>query len=304
MTKLLKQMHVDSFEDIVAANAIYRPGPLRAKVNEFYCDYKLGKMKIEYAHPSMKAVLSPTYSMIVYQEQIMNLSKSMAGFTSSEADKLRKAIGKKNMELMAEMKGKFVSGCLSNGILESVALDTWNKIEMFGGYGFNRSHAACYAFLVYQTAYLKRYYTIEYMCALMSANIGDKSLERYMIETSTVLKIPLLAPDINHSKEIFTIEGRAIRTPLTFLKGVGDIAVRQVIDNQPYADFREFLTKNSKVSKKIIELLSDGGAMKIFDMSRDEMVAYLLAFKKEKKASKVDESGYDGAPSITDLLGL
>lgn len=303
ITKLILDMHIDSFEDIVAVNAIYRPGPLGAKVNELYCDFKFGRKTIEYPHPSMKQVLDPTYSMIVYQEQVMNLSKAMAGFTSSEADKLRKAIGKKNMEIMSEMKSKFISGCGSNGITEKIATDTWDKIELFGGYGFNRSHAACYAYLAYQTAYLKRYYTIEYMCSLMSANIGDdEKIEKYMNEVKTVLKIPLYGPDVNKSKDIFIIEGNGIRTPLTFVKGVGDVAVRKIMENQPYEDFRQFTYKNNGVSTKVVSLLCEAGAMRHFGRDKASLSEYFSSLKKEMKSSKVKESSFSNAPTLLSMM--
>jgi DNA polymerase-3 subunit alpha len=173
ITKLLAAMHVDSFEDLIATNAIYRPGPLEANVDDMYCDIKHGRMDAVYEHESMRSVLEPTYGLIVYQEQVMNISKAMAGFTSSQADKLRKAIGKKKMDLMEELNGKFVAGCVASGISNRIAVETWEKIEKFGGYGFNRSHAACYAFIAYQTAYLKRYYTVEFLSALMTSEVGD-----------------------------------------------------------------------------------------------------------------------------------
>jgi DNA polymerase-3 subunit alpha len=303
LTRLIMDMQVDCFEDIVAANAIFRPGPLGAKVNELYCDYKLNRKKISYPHPSMKDILDPTYSLIVYQEQVMNLSKAMAGFTSSEADKLRKAIGKKNMVIMAEMKEKFISRCGRNGISAEIAEDTWGKIELFGGYGFNRSHAACYAYIVYQTAYLKRHYTIEYMCALMTANLGDDDkLPKYMDEVMNVLKIPIYRVNVNKSRSVFAIEEGGIRIPLTFVKGVGDVVVRKILEHQPYSDFREFATHNIRVNSKALTLLNTAGALAQFKMTNEQILDYMAALKKEMKSTKVDESTFSTTPSLFDAL--
>lgn len=304
MTKLITSMRVSTFEDIVAANAIYRPGPLAAKVNELYCDFKFGKRKIEYDHPSMEPVLKSTYGLIVYQEQVMNLSKAMAGFTSSEADKLRKAIGKKNMEIMAQMKEKFIAGCQLNGISSGVATKTWENIEKFGGYGFNRSHAACYAYLAYQTAWLKRYYTIEYMCALMSANIGDDRLDGYIEEARELLKLKILPPDVNSSKSVFTIEEGGIRLPLTYIKGVGDVAVRKIVEGQPYSDFRDFAVRNlsREVNSRSLGLLVDGGALARFRTTKEEVNKYFETLKKELKSRKYDPSSYVGSDGLFDEM--
>jgi DNA polymerase III subunit alpha len=304
MTKLLSNMHVDSFEDMIAANAIYRPGPLGAKVDELYCDYKFGRKQIEYPHPSVEPVLKPTYGLIVYQEQVMNVAKAMAGFSSSQADKLRKAIGKKKMDIMAEMKEKFVAGCQANGITVAVANDTWDKIELFGGYGFNRSHAACYAFLAYQTAYLKRHYTIEFMCALMTANIGKDELVKYMIETRDRLQIKLYGPDVSCSKTSFVIEDGGIRVPLTHIKGVGDVAVQKIVNGQPYRDFRDFAERNTcrEVNSRALSLLVEGGALSSFRVSKDEVLTYFEDLKKERKALKYDATAYNNAPSLMDMI--
>jgi DNA polymerase-3 subunit alpha len=307
ITDLLKSMNVDSFEDIIATNAIYRPGPLEANVDKMYCDIKHGRMEATYEHESMRSVLEPTYGLIVYQEQVMNISKAMASFTSSEADKLRKAIGKKNMELMETMKEKFMRGCVANSIPERVARETWEKIEKFGGYGFNRSHAACYAMLAYQTAYLKRYHTVEFFSCLMTSEVGDADkIASYMSECR-MLGIKVFPPHINLSKCEFELEDyveageqkTAIRAPLTFLKGVGKKAVDIIVKNQPYNDLRDFVDKNNvrEVTSKVVEVMAESRVFDCFGEDPDKVKKRFLAIKKELKSRKVDPANYSGGVS-------
>jgi len=302
MTKLLKAMHVDSFEDIIATNAIYRPGPLEANVDEMYCNIKHGREQAIYEHESMRSVLEPTYGLIVYQEQVMNISKAMASFTSSEADKLRKAIGKKKMDLMELLHGKFIDGCIANSIPERVARETWAKIEKFGGYGFNRSHAACYALISYQTAWLKRYYTVEFMCSLLTSEIGDDDKIGAYITQCKTLGMQVFGPHINLSKSEFTLEPignkmMGIRAPLTYIKGIGKKAVDKISEDQPYASFRDFVTKNNvrEVTSKVSDLLIDGGCFDCFDKHRDVMKKKFVALKAELKKRKVDPTHYSGS---------
>lgn len=297
ITGLLTDIVVDNFEDLVATNAIFRPGPLGNDVNTLYCDYKHGRQAIRYEHPSMEQALKTTYGLIVYQEQVMNISKTMAGFTSSEADKLRKGIGKKNDKIIAELGEKFIAGCVLNDIPEIVAKKTWENIEKFGGYGFNRSHAACYAYLAYQTAYLKKYYTKEFMCCLLSASTEDEKLAAYMTEAKG-FGFSLYGPNVNHSKMSFTIEEEdgviAFRAPLTFLKGVGAKAVKGIIDNQPYTDMRDFVSRNNgrEVNSKVVSLLIEGNAFSCFGGSLEGMKQQYEAVKKELKNRKVDPKDY------------
>ncbi len=305
ITKLLDSMRVDSFEDLIATNAIFRPGPLEANVDEMYCDIKHGRMDATYEHESMRSVLEPTQGLIVYQEQVMNISKAMAGFTSSQADQLRKAIGKKLMDLMDELNGKFVSGCEAAGISKKIAVETWEKIEKFGGYGFNRSHAACYAFIAYQTAYLKRYYTVEFLSSLMTSEVGDDDkISSYMKECRK-LGIRVYPPHINKSKCEFSLEPyvdqsgaakTAIRAPLTFIKGIGQAAVSGVVTQQPYDSFRDFVTKNNVrgVTSKIIELLADSQCFSCFNEEPNKLKVKFAAIKKELSKRKVDPADYSG----------
>jgi len=298
ITELLKAVHVDGFEDMVATNAIFRPGPLGANVHELYCALKHGREEVSYAHPSMKEALEPTYGLIVYQEQVMQISKDLCGFTGPQADKLRKAVGKKDEALMAQMKDKFVKGAMANGVKEAVAYDIWAKIEKFGGYGFNRSHAACYAYIAYQTAWLKRYYTVEFMCCLLSAEIGnDDKIAAYISEAKT-LGMRVFGPDINSSGLTFSIEVRAgkacLRAPLTYIKGVGEKAVRHIVERQPYKSLRDFVTRNNarEVTSKVVELLIQSGCFVSWDDDKRRLAMQYEALKAELKSQKADPSKF------------
>ena len=299
MTQLLQQMHVDDFEDMVAAAAIFRPGPLAAKVNEDYCAVKHGRMKPVYDHPCMEETLKTTYGCLIYQEQIIELSKVMAGFTSSQADKLRKACGKKIHALMLEIKPKFVKGCIDNGIGEGVATRVWAKIEEFGSYGFNKSHSACYAFIAYQTAYLKRYYTLEFMCCLLTSVVGKpEKLPKYMQETKGVFNFPLYRPDVNLSGLDFEIaEGEnAIQVPLTYLKGVGRTPAATIIENRPYENFREFVEKthDKDVNKTVVEALIDVGSFNLWEPDGEKLKIMYQGLIKEFKSRKVKKERFSG----------
>lgn len=299
MTQLLQNMHVDDFRDMVAAAAIYRPGPLGAKVNEEYCDVKHGRKLPTYDHPCMEPVLKTTYGCLIYQEQVMELSRVMAGFTSSEADRLRKAVGKKLTDLMKEIKPKFIEGCVRNGIDERTATTVWVKIEEFGFYGFNKSHSACYAFVAYQTAYCKRFYPLEFMCCLLTSVIGkpDK-LPRYMIEAKEVFKFPLYRPDVNLSGIDFEIaEGEdALLVPLTYLKGVGRAPALTIIENRPYKDFRTFVEKvyDKDVNKTVVEALIDAGSFSNWEKDEKKLKIMYQGLIKEFKTRKVKKERFSG----------
>ena len=277
-TKLLKDIHVDTFEDIVVANALNRPGPLGAGVHDLYCDYKHGRKKIVPLHPKMLEVLKNTYSIIVYQEDFMKVSQELAGFTKGQSDTLRKVVGKKKPELIKKEKldEKFVEGCVKNGISEDVAKEIFKQIEYFGGYGFNKSHSAGYSFISYQTAWLKVYYPIEFMCNLLTSELdaNDKHIKMNgYYQESTRMGLCIKQADLNKSKLSFTIENGIsdltqtsidfIRAPLTILDGVGEKAAAEIVAKQPFKDLKDFLAKVnlSKVDVRVFEALVEKGCL-------------------------------------------
>ena len=271
ISQLLKSIRVDSFEDMIVANALYRPGPLGAKMHIMYADYKHGRKKIQPLHPKMKEILKQTYSIMVYQEDFMKIAQVLAGFTKGQSDTLRKAVGKKKKELLAAQLGLFVDGCKKNGIDGGIAKKIFEQIEFFGGYGFNRSHSAAYAFLAYQTGYLKVHYPLEFMTALLSSEINNndknKKLGRY-VKQSEAMGVAVKPTSINLSGMKFRIEKRVIegketsyiRSPLTVLPGVGEKAAETIVSNQPYSSLEDFLERvdTSKVNSRVFHSLVDG----------------------------------------------
>ena len=197
MKRYLKQLEPTTFEDVIAMVALYRPGPM-----DWIPDFiarKHGRKKIVYIHPKLEPILKNTYGVAVYQEQVMQISQALAGFSLSEADILRKAVGKKIPELIREEKIKFIDGCVENGIEKKIAEKVFAFIEPFAGYGFNRSHAACYALIGYQTAYLKAHYPTEFMAALLTSDQNDIDRIAIEIEECRIMQIEVLPPDINES---------------------------------------------------------------------------------------------------------
>lgn len=258
ISKLLKNVRVDTFEDMIVVNALYRPGPLGEGLHDTYCNYKHNSEKIEYLHPKMGEVLKDTYGIMVYQENIMDVSRVLAGFTGGQADTLRKVVGKKKPELIKKEKldEKFIDGCVKNGISKEIATKIFDQICYFAGYGFNKSHSAAYAFIAYQCGWLKRYYPIEFMCNLLTSEIQnndkDEKLNGYR-RAAARMGIKIDPIDINKSGTEFRIETGHddlkgcnvdyLREPLSCAEGAGTKAVENIVKNQPYADLADFIRK-------------------------------------------------------------
>jgi len=272
---LLKSIRVDTFEDMVVANALYRPGPLKAKVHELYADYKHGRKPIKPLHPKMGELLKDTYGLMPYQESFMMVAQELAGFTKGQSDTLRKAVGKKKMKLLQAQRGLFINGCVKNGINATIAAKIFEQIEFFGGYGFNKSHSCAYAFLAYQCCYLKLNYPIEFMTALLSSEINnsDKNLKlRSYISQAQTMGMTVAKTNVNRSGNKFRIEkgedksGKKvdfIRQPLNMIGGVGLKACESIAENQPYNGLEDFLKRvdTSKVNSKVYMALVDSGGM-------------------------------------------
>ena len=273
MKKHLRELKPNRFEDLIAMNALYRPGPMEYIPS--FIRRKHGKEKITYDHPSMEEKLKDTYGITVYQEHVMQLSVIMAGFTRGEADSLRKAMGKKNRELMHKLKEKFITGCLANEITEAVAKKVWSDWESFAEYAFNKSHAACYAITAYRMAYLKAHYQNEFMAAVLSRNFSDIDEITFLIDECKKLNIPVLGPDINESQVRFTVNAKGeIRFGMIAIKGLGNAAVDSVISerdkNGNYKNIFDFLNRvNLRTSnKKSIEALAMAGAFESMGIHR------------------------------------
>ena len=284
MKKYLKDLKPNRFEDLIAMNALYRPGPMEYIPS--FIKRKHGKQKIEYDLPDMEEYLKDTYGITVYQEQVMLLSRKLAGFTRGEADSLRKAMGKKIKKMMDELKVKFEEGCKKNGISKQKIEKIWTDWEAFAQYAFNKSHSTCYAYVSYQTAYLKANYPAEFMAAVLSRNIADiKKIGQFMDECKR-MGISIFGPDINESNVRFTVNDKGdIRFGLGAIKGVGENAVRSIIDERvghgPFSDIYDFVERNDlhQVNRKNFEGLAVAGALDCFEsVSRSQ---YLDTIEEE-----------------------
>ena len=325
ISQMVRNIQIDRFQDLVACNALYRPGPLKAGIPDMYADYKHNRKKLTYLHPMMGEVLKDTYGCMIFQENLMKVSQVLAGFTKGQSDTLRKVIGKKKPELIKKehLDEKFIAGCVANGIDKDIAKKIFEQIEYFGGYGFNIAHAAAYSFLAYQTAWLKIYYPIEFMCNLLSSEIdnADKGLKlASYIREATRMGLVILGPHINKSKLKFSIErgmsqitGKPtdfIRTPFTTVDGIGEVASKSIVENQPYTSLKDFLTKtsggrvNTNVFAKLVEKNSMDDAWRL---SHAELLAGYEKVKDEiskEKAAKKKQLEYIAQQGDEEMLWL
>jgi DNA polymerase III subunit alpha len=231
MRDILRKSKPQRLEDLIALNALYRPGPLRSGMVDDYIARKQGKTEITYEVPQLEPVLADTYGVIAYQEQVMRISNVVAGFTLGEADLLRKAMGKKNPEVMAKMRWKFVDGSKKNGHAEKTAAHLFDLMEHFAGYGFNKSHSTAYAYLAYQTAYLKANYPWHFAAALLTIEAANTDKLALYLGECRDRSIPVLPPDINESQLQFTVEiGTGVRFGLTAIKNVGEGAIASLLE--------------------------------------------------------------------------
>ncbi|MFC1599036.1 DNA polymerase III subunit alpha, partial [Patescibacteria group bacterium] len=282
MKRYLKQLKPNEFEDIIAMVALYRPGPM--ELIPQYISNKHGKTKPHYLHEKLEPILSKTNGIAIYQEQLMEIARSLAGFTLAEADVLRKAVGKKIKELLIEQRNKFVAGCVANNIDKKTAKQVFAFIEPFAGYGFNRSHAACYALIAYQTAYLKANYPAEFMASLLTSDLDN--IERIALEVNECrsMGIEVMPPDINESFTRFTVVAESLQTDrprirfgLSAIKNVGLSLTKAIIHerktNGVFTSLEDFLSriKDKDLNKKSLESLVRSGTLDEFG-DRNEML--------------------------------
>lgn len=284
MKEMLKNMKPSSIEDIIAALALYRPGPLGSGMDKQYINRKHGIDKVEYPHPDLEEILKETYGVILYQEQIMKIAQKICGFTLGQADNLRRAIGKKKKEIMDQMKGLFVEGARKNGYDEKFAQDLFDTIEKFAEYGFNKSHSAAYAIITFQTAYLKAHYPIEYMTALINSEIGKFDKMVKYVQEAQKIGIKILPPDINLSQKLFDIQNTkkeyAIRYGFMGIKGFGEASAEDIIkdrnENGPYKTIDEFFERTQSFLKKnSYEILIKSGALDSLYNNRGTLLSNL-----------------------------
>ncbi len=285
MKELLKRLKPDSFDDIVAVLALYRPGPLKSGLVDRYINRKHGREEVEYPFPELEEVLKETYGVIVYQEQVMKMSQILAGFTPGEADTLRKAIGKKKKELMEQMREKFIKGAVERGYPEDKITKLWEDIEKFASYSFNKSHSVAYGYISYWTAYMKAHYPEEFFAVKLTTEKNDNKFIN-LIKDAKLMGFEILPPDVNRSDVGFRIEGdRKIRFGIGRIKGVGEEAAKAIISAREKGKFRslqDFVRRvdGKKVNKKVLECLIKAGAFDWTGSRREELLERLSSAGK------------------------
>ncbi|HAG09806.1 MAG TPA: DNA polymerase III subunit alpha, partial [Desulfotomaculum sp.] len=279
MRTLLKDLRPQHFEDLVALVALYRPGPLGSGMVEDFIKRKHGEKKVVYLHPKLETILNDTYGIILYQEQVMRIASELAGFTLSEADLLRRAMGKKKPEIIAGLRAQFIGGAGKNGLSNSISAQIFDLMEYFAGYGFNKSHSAAYALVAYQTAFLKANYPAEYMAALLTSVKDNTDKIAVYIEECRRLRIEVLPPDINESQKDFAPAQNKIRFGLAAIKNVGLTATEAIIKSrqkeghfQSYADFCRRLDTRI-INKRVLESLIKCGAFDSLGNRRAQLMA-------------------------------
>ncbi|MBP3777115.1 MAG: DNA polymerase III subunit alpha [Prevotella sp.] len=278
MQKYLRELHPTVFEDLIAMNALYRPGPMDYIPS--FIKRKNGQEPITYDIPCMETYLKDTYGITVYQEQVMLLSRQLADFTRGQSDALRKAMGKKKKDIVDQMKPMFIEGGKKNGHDPKVLEKIWADWEKFASYAFNKSHAACYSWVAYQTAYLKAHFPAEFMAALLTRRCSDIKETTKLMDECKALGIPTLGPDVNESFTDFGVNAKGeIRFGLTAIKGMSTAAANAIIEereaNGPYADLYDFLERvpSSSMNRKALEVLSLAGAFDCFGIQREQYLA-------------------------------
>jgi len=280
MRRYIAELKPTRIEDIIAMVALYRPGPMDW-INDFIAG-KHGRRKITYLHSKLEPILEETYGVAVYQEQAMQICRDLAGYSASQADEMRKVIGKKIKEKIPIERKKFINGCVSNGLDEQLATKIWQFIEPFAGYGFNKAHSVCYGLLAYRTAWLKANYPLAFMAALLtSVKHNTDKLVEYLADC-TQRKLRVLPPDVNESGPDFTVVGNAIRFGLTAVKNVGEGAVREIIEKRKGGAFTSLADISSRVdcrivNRRVLESLVKAGALDGLPGNRNEQLAGLDA---------------------------
>ncbi len=306
MRRYLKELRPTELEDIIAMVSLYRPGPMEL-IPDFIAG-KHGKKKPTYLDPRLKPILEKTYGVAVYQEQVMQMARDLAGFTLGEADVLRKAVGKKIAKLLREQREKFIAGCVTNGIKKATAEKIFDFIEPFARYGFNRSHAACYALIAYQTAYFKANYPAEFMAALLTADHGNTDRIALEIAECRVMGLTVLPPDVNESTASFTVvkleDGReGIRFGLSAIKNLGENVIETIIvertDHGAFTSFEDCLRRvtSKDLNRKALEALIKSGALDRFEERKrmleniNEITVYIRHAERESKNGQINLFG-------------
>ncbi len=305
MKDLIKRLQPDCFEEIIALVALFRPGPLQSGMVDDFINRKHGRAKVEYPHPDLEPVLSPTYGVILYQEQVMQIAQVLAKFSLGAADLLRRAMGKKNPAEMAKQRVIFTEGAVKNNVKEETATYIFDLMEKFAGYGFNKSHSAAYALVSYQTAWLKAHYPAQFMAAVLSADMDNTDKVVMLVDECHTMKIKVLPPDVNHCKYAFTVpDDASIIYGLGAIKGVGAAAIESIVESREkegaYKSLFDFCQRIDlrKANRRVLDTLVRAGALDQLGAGRSTLMATLTkAIKLAEQAQKNSDMGQ------TDLFG-
>lgn len=302
MRKILHDMQPDKIEDIVALVSLYRPGPMDSIPS--YIARKKGTEEPDYMHPMLEGILKETYGIMIYQEQVMQISQVMAGYTLGGADLLRRAMGKKIKEEMVRQRGIFIEGAIAKGVEQKVAETVFDKMAKFAEYGFNKSHAAAYAYIAYQTAYLKAHYPVEFMAATMTLDKINTDKLAFFKNDLDQMKIKVLPPDINKSGVDFTVENGCVRYALSAVKNVGEAGMQAVVaereKNGPFKSIEDFAKRmdSSVLNKRYIENLAKAGAFECLEKNRakvysnvEKIIAYSAQETQARNSSQISLFG-------------
>lgn len=306
MKELIKRLQPDTFEDIVALVALFRPGPLQSGMVDDFVNRKHGRAKVDYPHPDLEPVLKPTYGVIVYQEQVMQIAQVLAGYSLGGADMLRRAMGKKKAEEMAQQRALFLEGAQKRDIDEKTAGPIFDLMEKFAEYGFNKSHSAAYALVAYQTAWLKAHYPAAFMAAVLSADMDNTDKVVGLIDDCRDMKLTVLPPDVNHSKIQFTVaDQRSIRYGMGAIKGVGEAALAGIVEERqrgkPFSSLYDFCQRvdMKKVNRRVMDALVKSGAMDSLGGHRASLEA---SIPKALQIAEQHRNNHDSGQN--DMFGL
>ncbi len=315
MRDLAVKLQPSGFEDVIAMLALYRPGPMESGMLDDFVERKHGRAEISYMFPELEPILKPTYGVIVYQEQVMQIVQTIGGFSLGGADLVRRGMGKKDQALLDKLKSEFVNGAVKNGFDESKSADLFDLILKFAGYGFNKSHSAAYAMITFRTSYLKHYYPTEFMAAILTLEKNNTDKVVKYVDELKHMGIGLLPPDINRSDLDFVadnIDGEEVVIfGLGAIKGAGDVAIESIIEARKDGKFEslsDFVSRidSAKVNKKVIEALIKAGALDGFEYSRQAMLTQIEdiidAAKKVSEAKKMAEGSlFGGGEEMTSV---
>jgi DNA polymerase-3 subunit alpha len=307
MKELINRLQPDCFEDIIALVALFRPGPLQSGMVDDFIDRKHGRAAVDYPHPDLEPILKPTYGVILYQEQVMQIAQVLANYTLGAADLLRRAMGKKKPEEMAKQREIFTQGATARGVEEQIATHIFDLMEKFAGYGFNKSHSAAYALVAYQTAWLKTHYPAAFMAAVMSSDMDNTDKVVTFMDECAHMKLTVLPPSINQSMYQFTVHSKdTIIYGLGAIKGVGESAIECIIKERTvcgnYSDLFTFCQRLDlrKVNRRVLEALIKSGAFDAWQVERSVLTASLE--KALKMAEKEHQNQSSGQFDLLSLL--